>query len=110
MERVLDRLAVELKLDRAEIRRRNLIQPDEFPYDVGVTFQDGGPTVYDSGDYPMGLDRLLEEADYDGFEKRRTGRRAARAAGSGSGSPATSRGPGSARTRARPSTCRSTAR
>jgi len=71
MERVLDRLAVELKLDRAEIRRRNLIQPDEFPYDVGVTFQDGGPTVYDSGDYPMGLERLLEEADYAGFDKRR---------------------------------------
>ncbi|HEX5619824.1 MAG TPA: molybdopterin cofactor-binding domain-containing protein, partial [Solirubrobacteraceae bacterium] len=47
------------------------IQPDEFPYDVGVTFQDGGPTVYDSGDYPMGLERLLEEADYEGFEKRR---------------------------------------
>jgi aerobic carbon-monoxide dehydrogenase large subunit len=71
MERVMDRLAVELKLDRAEIRRRNLIQPDEFPYDVGVTFQDGGPTVYDSGDYPTGLERLLEEADYEGFEKRR---------------------------------------
>jgi CO/xanthine dehydrogenase Mo-binding subunit len=71
MERVMDRLAGELGLDRAEIRRRNLIQPDEFPYDVGVTFQDGGPTVYDSGDYPMGLERLLEEADYAGFEKRR---------------------------------------
>ncbi|HET8755580.1 MAG TPA: aerobic carbon-monoxide dehydrogenase large subunit [Solirubrobacteraceae bacterium] len=71
MERVMDRLAAELKLDRAEIRRRNLIGPDEFPYDVGVTFQDGGPTVYDSGDYPTGLERLLEEADYAGFEKRR---------------------------------------
>jgi aerobic carbon-monoxide dehydrogenase large subunit len=71
MERVMDRLALELNLDRAEIRRRNLIQPDEFPYDVGVTYQDGGPTVYDSGDYPLGLDRLLEEIDYDGFEARR---------------------------------------
>ena len=49
-------LAIELGLDRAEIRRRNFIRPDEFPYDVGVTFQDGGPTVYDSGDYPAGLD------------------------------------------------------
>jgi carbon-monoxide dehydrogenase large subunit len=71
MERVMDRLANELKIDRAEIRRRNLIQADEFPYDVGVTFQDGGPTVYDSGDYPAGLERLLEEIGYAGFEERR---------------------------------------
>jgi aerobic carbon-monoxide dehydrogenase large subunit len=71
MERVMDRLARELELDRAEIRRRNLIQSDEFPYDVGVTFQDGGPTVYDSGDYPAGLERLLEEVGYEGFEARR---------------------------------------
>jgi carbon-monoxide dehydrogenase large subunit len=71
MERVMDRLATELGVDRAEIRRRNLIQPDEFPYDVGVTFQDGGPTVYDSGDYPAGLERLLEEVGYEDFEARR---------------------------------------
>jgi carbon-monoxide dehydrogenase large subunit len=76
MERVMDRLAVELGIDRAEIRRRNLIQPDEFPYDVGVTFQDGGPTVYDSGDYPAGLDLLLEKVDYAGFEARREAARA----------------------------------
>jgi len=36
-----------------------------------VTFQDGGPTVYDSGDYPTGLEKLLEVADYAGFEQRR---------------------------------------
>jgi CO/xanthine dehydrogenase Mo-binding subunit len=76
MERVMDRLAVELGLDRAEIRRRNFIGPDEFPYDVGVTFQDGGPTVYDSGDYPAGLDLVLEAADYAGFEARREAARA----------------------------------
>jgi len=76
MERVMDRLAVELGLDRAEIRRRNFIQPDEFPYDVGVTFQDGGPTVYDSGDYPRGLELLLEKIGYDGFEARREAARA----------------------------------
>jgi CO/xanthine dehydrogenase Mo-binding subunit len=71
MERVMDRLANELGLDRAEIRRRNFIQPDEFPYDVGITFQDGGPTVYDSGDYPAGLDLLLRETDYAGFAARK---------------------------------------
>jgi carbon-monoxide dehydrogenase large subunit len=76
MERVIDRLADELGLDPAEVRRRNFIQPDEFPYDVGVTFQDGGPTVYDSGDYPKGLDLLLREVDYAGFEARRDAARA----------------------------------
>jgi carbon-monoxide dehydrogenase large subunit len=76
MERVMDRAASELGLDRAEIRRRNLIQPDEFPYDVGVTYQDGGPTVYDSGDYPGGLEILLREVDYDGFEARQQAARA----------------------------------
>jgi carbon-monoxide dehydrogenase large subunit len=76
MERVMDRLAAELGLDRVAIRRRNFIQPDEFPYDVGVTFQDGGPTVYDSGEYEAGLDRLVREIDYDGFEARREAARA----------------------------------
>jgi aerobic carbon-monoxide dehydrogenase large subunit len=71
MERVMDRLAAELGIDRAEIRRRNFIQPDEFPYDVGVTFQDGGPTVYDSGDYPAQFDLLLEKIGYDDFDARR---------------------------------------
>ncbi len=76
MERVMDRVATELGLDRAEIRRLNFIRPDEFPYDVGVTFQDGGPTVYDSGDYEPGLDKLLEVVDYAGFEARREAARA----------------------------------
>jgi carbon-monoxide dehydrogenase large subunit len=71
MERVLDRLAGELGIDRAEIRRRNMIGPDEFPYDVGVTFQDGGPTVYDSGDYPRGLELLLETIGYEQFMAER---------------------------------------
>jgi carbon-monoxide dehydrogenase large subunit len=76
MERVMDRLANELGIDRAEIRRRNFIGPDEFPYDVGVTFQDGGPTVYDSGDYPAGLELLLEKVGYADFEARGEGARA----------------------------------
>lgn len=86
MERVMDRAAAELGLDRAEIRRRNLIQPDEFPYDVGVTYQDGGPTVYDSGDYPGGLELLLDRVGYDGFAARQHAARAeGRAIGLGIG-------------------------
>jgi CO/xanthine dehydrogenase Mo-binding subunit len=60
MERVISRIARELHLEPAEVRRRNFIQPDEFPWDVGVTFQDGGPTRYDSGNYPAGLALALE--------------------------------------------------
>ncbi|MBX6341108.1 MAG: molybdopterin-dependent oxidoreductase, partial [Thermomicrobiaceae bacterium] len=67
MERLRDRVAAELGLDRAEVRRRNFIQPHEFPYDVGLTFQDGAPTRYDSGNYPAGLERALEMIGYERF-------------------------------------------
>src|SRR5260370_41262907 len=60
MERVLDAIAADRGLTRDEVRRRNLIQPDEFPYEVGVGWQDGGMVVYDSGNYPALLDRALE--------------------------------------------------
>jgi aerobic carbon-monoxide dehydrogenase large subunit len=71
MERTIERVARELELDSSEVRRRNFIQSDEFPYDVGVSFQDGGPTVYDSGDYPRGFQMLLEAIGYDEFEDER---------------------------------------
>ena len=67
MERVMDKVAGELGIDRAEIRRRNFIGPDEFPYEVGVAWQDGGNVVYDSGEYEKGLDVLLEALDYEAF-------------------------------------------
>ena len=60
MERVIGLIARQLGLEPAEVRRRNLIQPDEFPWDVGLTFQDGGPTRYDSGNYPAGLEMALD--------------------------------------------------
>ncbi|WP_346620989.1 aerobic carbon-monoxide dehydrogenase large subunit [Blastococcus montanus] len=58
MERTMDRIADELGLDRALVRERNLIQPDQFPYDHQLTFQDGRPVIYDSGDFPGLLDKL----------------------------------------------------
>ncbi len=70
IERVLDYAADQLGIDRAEIRFRNFIQPEEFPYDVGLTFQDGLPTRYDSGNYPEGMQRLLEMVDYENFRER----------------------------------------
>jgi CO/xanthine dehydrogenase Mo-binding subunit len=67
MERIVDRIARELELDRNEVRRRNFVQPDEFPWDVGLTFQDGGPTRYDSGNFPKVLELALGAVDVDRF-------------------------------------------
>jgi carbon-monoxide dehydrogenase large subunit len=69
IERVMDRLAQELGLDRAEIRRRNFIQPDEFPYKRGdILFADGLPVTLDSGDYPRQLELLLDAIGYADFD------------------------------------------
>jgi carbon-monoxide dehydrogenase large subunit len=67
MERTMDRIAEALGLGRDEVRARNLIGPDEFPYDFQMTFQDGRPLIYDSGDYPGLLARLRELVGWDGF-------------------------------------------
>ncbi len=76
MERIIGLIARELGLEPVEIRRRNLIQPDEFPWDVGLTFQDGAPTRYDSGNYPAGLDMALSMIGFDGFRARQAAARA----------------------------------
>lgn len=70
MERMIDRVAEHLGLDPAEVRRRNLIQPDEFPYAVGLRFRDGSPLTYDSGDYPALLEGALARIDVGTFRKQ----------------------------------------
>jgi carbon-monoxide dehydrogenase large subunit len=72
MERTMDRIADELGRDRADVRAVNLIQPDEFPYDQGLIFQDGRPLIYDSGDFPEMLRRVKELIGWDSFEEYRT--------------------------------------
>src|SRR5262249_58432283 len=63
MERMLDLAAERLGIDRITLRMRNLIQPDEFPYDVGLTSRDNGPRRHDSGNYPECLRRVAEAID-----------------------------------------------
>jgi carbon-monoxide dehydrogenase large subunit len=70
MERLLDRVARELQLDRAEVRRRNFIKPEQMPYAVGLLFRDGKSLIYDSGDYPKGQDEALKLASYASFRER----------------------------------------
>jgi carbon-monoxide dehydrogenase large subunit len=77
MERLMDCVARELKLDRAEVRRRNFIQPAQMPYKVGIIFRDGRPVTYDSGDYPICQQKALAAADYDGFSARQAAARKA---------------------------------
>src|SRR5271169_6625099 len=67
IERLLDIAAHELGIDRAEIRRRNFIAPDAFPYRNDIIYQDFAPLSYDSGNYEPVLDKALEMIDYARF-------------------------------------------
>ena len=62
-ERAIDEVAAELGIDRAEVRRRNLIGSEEMPFERGIDAL-GTPVVYDSGQYEMMLDRVLDHIDY----------------------------------------------
>jgi carbon-monoxide dehydrogenase large subunit len=64
-ERMLDLMAQDLKIDPVELRFKNLIRPDEIPYEVGITRPGSGPTVLDSGNYPSALKRGLDEFGYE---------------------------------------------
>ncbi len=65
LERLIDTAAREMKIDRAEIRRRNLIAPAAMPFKTGLTF------TYDCGEFEKNMDMALEMGDVAGFEKRR---------------------------------------
>jgi carbon-monoxide dehydrogenase large subunit len=65
LERIVDVAADEFGIDPAELRRRNFIPADAFPYQTPVALQ------YDSGDYQTTLELALKAADYSGFETRR---------------------------------------
>ncbi len=67
IERLLDIAARELGLGVDEIRRRNFIPPDSFPYNNEVIYQDFVPLVYDSGNYEPALDKALKMIGYETF-------------------------------------------
>src|SRR5262245_21801142 len=72
IERMMDRIANELKMDPVELRRKNFPNPDEFPFATATGL------TYDTGDYQKALNKALEIADY---KKLREEQKAARAAG-----------------------------
>jgi carbon-monoxide dehydrogenase large subunit len=69
MDRAVDCLARALRMDPAEIRRRNYLRADELPWDLGMPYRDGNPLVYDTGDFRAALDAALAAADYDAFRR-----------------------------------------
>jgi carbon-monoxide dehydrogenase large subunit len=73
IERAIDLVADETGLDPAEVRRRNFIQPDQFPYTTAAA---PDAVFYDSGNYPAALDQLLLRMDYDALLDRQQSRNA----------------------------------
>jgi len=71
VERMVDRFAAEIGMDPAEVRRKNFIQPDQFPYDNGL-----GLLPYDSGNYEPALDKALAMVGYADFRKQQAEARA----------------------------------
>ncbi|MDR6293065.1 MULTISPECIES: xanthine dehydrogenase family protein molybdopterin-binding subunit [Inquilinus] len=65
IEHIVELAAREMKLDPAEIRRRNFVQPTQYPYQTPVIM------TYDCGDYPQAMTAALKLADYDGFPARK---------------------------------------
>ncbi|KPK26194.1 MAG: carbon monoxide dehydrogenase [Betaproteobacteria bacterium SG8_40] len=65
IERLMDQAAAEMKIDPAQLRRRNMIRPEQMPYKTPMGEK------FDSGNFPHMLDRILEQADWKGYEKRK---------------------------------------
>ncbi|MGA7670422.1 MAG: molybdopterin cofactor-binding domain-containing protein [Nitrolancea sp.] len=72
IERVMDLVAQKLNLDPVDVRRKNFVPPDQFPYPIA-----SGAISYDSGDYEKTLDRALEMIDYESLKRERDQARAA---------------------------------
>ena len=69
IERMLDIAARELGMDLVEIRKRNLIPPDAFPYEHKIIDQAFAPLILDSGNYKAVVEKALEMIGYDKFVK-----------------------------------------
>ncbi|WAH35207.1 xanthine dehydrogenase family protein molybdopterin-binding subunit [Alicyclobacillus dauci] len=70
MNRLLDLAADRLNLDPVEIRKKNLIHADEFPYKTGLTARDGSPQIYDSGDYNKLVNELVDLGHYQEWREK----------------------------------------
>lgn len=96
MERLLDRIAQELEIDRTDVRRRNLVPPEKMPHITPLKTRSGAPVALDSGDFPACQQAAMDTIAYQQFPERQ---RLARAEGRylgigiGNGAKGTGRGP-----------------
>jgi carbon-monoxide dehydrogenase large subunit len=75
MEHAIDLVARRLNLDPVEVRLRNFVQPDEFPYNLGLKDRDGTDITYDSGNYPECLTKAMDLIDVEGFRREQAAAR-----------------------------------
>jgi CO/xanthine dehydrogenase Mo-binding subunit len=71
MERMLDAAAAKLGINPIEIRRRNLLQPEDFPYNTGLKDVENTELIYDSGNYPKCLEEVLDLIRHSSFDRER---------------------------------------
>ncbi|MDC0033429.1 xanthine dehydrogenase family protein molybdopterin-binding subunit [Alphaproteobacteria bacterium] len=69
-ERIIDMMAADLGIDPAEIRMKNLLAPDDLPFAIGELVPGDRDTVMEKGDFPDGLQRVLDAIDYDQWKDR----------------------------------------
>jgi carbon-monoxide dehydrogenase large subunit len=76
MDRIVDCLARELRMDPAEVRRRNYLTAADLPYELQIPYRDGNRLVYDSGDFRANLDAALEAVGYEALRREQAELRA----------------------------------
>lgn len=70
MDRILDVAATGMGIDPADLRLKNMIGPNEMPFETGLDYRDGIPIRLETGDYPRALKSGLETLDYQGLRSR----------------------------------------
>jgi carbon-monoxide dehydrogenase large subunit len=76
MDRIVDILARELRMDPAELRRKNYLGAADLPYELQIPYRDGNPLIYDTGDFRANLDAALGAIDYEGLRREQAELRA----------------------------------
>ncbi len=76
MDRIVDALARELRMDPAELRRKNYLSAADMPYELGIPYRDGNRLIYDSGDFRATLDAALAAIDYHALRREQAEQRA----------------------------------
>lgn len=71
LERLADRIARHLGMDRQDVRQRSFVKAEQMPYTTGLKARDGSPISYDSGDYAGALNLVLDKIAANDFEARR---------------------------------------